>query len=216
MPQRKSTRKFKAPLGELEDIIFLFQITSVDVTGSYSTTPRKKRYLVTLIDNFTKYAEAFTIPVQTAKIFAWVCATQIITRHGTGSKLITDQGRAFISWFIRETCKMLGMRKTHTPSYHPQYNGKIESFHRDLHAGLSHYVNSANTNCDILVPFYPISHPSKPHFTTGFSPLFLLCGREMIIYSHENLKDGVTGENPDHKTEKITWKLVLNSIQDSS
>jgi len=70
MPQRKSTRKFKAPLGELEDIIFLFQITSVDVTGSYSTTPRKKRYLVTLIDNFTKYAEAFTIPVQTAKIFA--------------------------------------------------------------------------------------------------------------------------------------------------
>ena len=32
--RRKSTRKFIAPLGELEETIFLFQITSVDVTGS--------------------------------------------------------------------------------------------------------------------------------------------------------------------------------------
>jgi hypothetical protein len=101
------------------------------------------------------------------------------------------------------------MRKTHTPSYHPQYNGMIESFHRDLHTGLSHYVNSANTNWDILVVFYLMSHPAKPHFTTGFSSLFLLRGREMIIPSHENLKDGVTGENQDHKRRVENLKTSL-------
>jgi len=70
----------------------------------------------------------------------------------------------------------------------------IERMHRDLHASLSHYVNSANTNWDILVPFYLKSHRATPHSTTGFSPLFLLHGREMIQPSHEDLKARVTGE----------------------
>jgi len=100
--RRKSTRKFMASLGEVEEPTFPFQITSVDVTGSYPTTPRKNKYLLTSIDHFTKYAEAFPIPDQTAEICARVYATRIITRHGTGSKLITDQGRAFTSSFFFE------------------------------------------------------------------------------------------------------------------
>ena len=47
-----------------------------------------------------------------------------------------------------------------------------ERLHRDLHACLSHYVNSANTKWDILVPFYLMSHRAKPHSATGFSPFF--------------------------------------------
>jgi len=199
-----------ASLGEVEEPTFPFQITSVDVTGSYPTTPRKNKYLLTSIDHFTKYAEAFPIPDQTAEICARVYATRIITRHGTGSKLITDQGRAFTSsFFFRETCKILGIRKTHITSCQPQSNGMIERLHRDLHAGLSHYVNSANTNWDILVPFYPMSHRATPHSTTGFSPFFLLHGREMILPNHEGLKARVTGENLDHKRRLENLKTSL-------
>jgi len=104
-----------------------------------------------------------------------------------------------MSSFFRETCKILGIRKTHTTSYHQQSNGMIERVHRDLHAGLSHYVNSANTNWDTLVPFYLMSHRATPHSTTGFSPFFLLHGREMILPSHDVLKARVTGGNLDHK-----------------
>jgi len=54
--RRKSTRKFIAPLGEVEEPTFPFQITSVDVTGPYPTTPRKNKYLFTFNGHFTKYA----------------------------------------------------------------------------------------------------------------------------------------------------------------
>jgi len=210
-PRRKSTRKFIAPLGEVEEPTFPSPITSVDVTGPYPTTPRKNKYLLTSIDHFTKYAEAFPMPDQTAETCARVYATKIITRHGTGSKLITDQGRAFMLSFFRETCKILGIRKTHTTSYHPQSNGMIERLHRDLHAGLPHYVNSANTNWDIVVPFYLISHRATTHSTTGFIPFFLLHGGEIILPSHEDLKARVTGENLDHRRRLENLKTSLKT-----
>jgi len=214
--RHKSRRKFIAPFGDVEEPAYLFQITSVDVTGLYPVTSRKNKYLLTFIDHFTNYAEDFPIPDQSAETCAQVYATQIFTRHGTGSKIITDQGRAFMSSFFRESCKKLGILKTHTTSYHPLSNGKVEILHRDLHTALSHYVNSANTNWDILVPFCVMAHRATPHCTTGFRPLILLHGREMIIPSHEDLKSRVTGENLDHKRRlenlKTSLKTAYNSV----
>jgi hypothetical protein len=56
--KRKSARKFVAPLGEVEEPTYHFEVVSIDITGPYPTTPRKNKYLLTFIDNF-KYAEAF-------------------------------------------------------------------------------------------------------------------------------------------------------------
>jgi len=121
--RRKENREYIAPLVDVEQPTAPFQITAMDVTGPYMLTPRKNKYSLTFIDHFTRYAEAFPIPDQTAETCARIYATQIITRHGTGSKLITDQGRTFMSTFFSETCKILGVRKIHTTSYHPMSNG---------------------------------------------------------------------------------------------
>jgi hypothetical protein len=74
----------------------------MDLTGPYLVTPRKNKYQLTFIDHFTKYAETFAVRDQTAETCTRVYATQIITRYGTGSNLITDQGRSFISTFFKD------------------------------------------------------------------------------------------------------------------
>jgi len=56
--------------------------------------------------------------------------------------------------FFKETCKILGIGKLNTSSYHPSSNGMVERWNRSLHSGLSHYIDAANTNWDHLVPFY--------------------------------------------------------------
>jgi transposase InsO family protein len=118
--RRKENREFIAPLGEVDEPTFPFEVTCVDITGSYVTMPRKNKYLLTYVDHLTRYVEAFPIPDHTAETIARVYATQIVTRHGAGSKLIIDQGRDFMSEFFKETCKVLGIRKVHTSSYHHQ------------------------------------------------------------------------------------------------
>ena len=150
----KGDREFTAPLGGVDAPRAPFEVTHLDITGPYPTTPRGNRYLLTFIDKFTKYAEAYPIKEQSAEACARVYASQIITRHGTGSKLITDQGSAFMSAFFSETCKILGIRKVHTSSYHPQSNSSVERLHRSLHTGLAHYVDATHTNWDLLIPFF--------------------------------------------------------------
>jgi len=167
--RRKEDREYIAPLGDVEQPTAPFQITAMDVTGPYRLTSRKNKYLLTFIDHFTQYAEAFPIPDQTAKTFVRIYATQIVTRHGTGSKLITDQGRAFMSTFFSETCKILGIRKIHTTSYHPMSNGLLERWHRSLHTGLSHYINASHTNWDVAVPLYLTAYRATPNSSATLS-----------------------------------------------
>ena len=161
-----------APLGKVEESTAPFQVTSMDITGPYLMTPRKNKYILTFIDHFTMYVEALPFPDQTAETCARVYATQIVTRHGTGSTLITEQGRSFVSTFFKETCGILKIRKIRTSPYHPISNGMIERLHRSLNTDLSHYVDSTNTNWDTLVPFFLMAYRATPHSTTGYSPFY--------------------------------------------
>jgi hypothetical protein len=63
----KENREMIAPLGDVEEPKFSFEITSMDITGPYPTTPRGNMYLLTFIDHLTKYVEAFRIPGYTAE-----------------------------------------------------------------------------------------------------------------------------------------------------
>jgi transposase InsO family protein len=146
--RRKGDHKFTAPLGYVGNPTAPFQITSMDITGPYPVTPRKNRFLLTFVDHFSKYAEIYPIPDQSAVTCANVHASQIITRYGSGSKLIIDQGTAFMSSFFNETCRIIGVHRPRTLRYHPMSNGRVERMHCTLHTALSHYVNQSHTDWD--------------------------------------------------------------------
>jgi transposase InsO family protein len=150
----------------------------MDIIGPYPVMPRGNKYLLTFIDHFTKYVEAYPLKDQTAESCARIYATQIVTRHGSGSKLITDQGRALMSSFFQETCTILGIRTSRTSSY-PQSNGQIERFYRSLHTGLSSYINANHNNWYKMVYFYLMAYRATPNTVTGYSTCYLLHGREM-------------------------------------
>jgi len=107
--RRKEEREFVAPLGDVDQPSAPFEITSMRITGPYVLTPRKNKYLLTFVTHFTKYVEAIPISDQSAETCARIYASQVVTRHDTGSKLITDQRQAFMSTFFQETCKILGI-----------------------------------------------------------------------------------------------------------
>jgi transposase InsO family protein len=190
----KQHKEFRAPLGEVREARYPFHITSMDVLGPFPVTPRKSRYLLTFIDNFSKYAEALPISDVSAETCARAYATQIVARHGAGEVLITDRGRNFTSHFFREVCKILGVKQINTTAYHPQSNGVVERYHKTLVGGLSHYVNSSGTDWDTLVPFYLMAYRSTVHGTSGYSPFFLLHGREMILPTTQSLRAKLSPE----------------------
>lgn len=168
----------KAPMQITDTPNKVFEIVHMDITGPLPTTDKNNKYLLTFQDAFTKYPEAIPIPDQSAKTIAEKFITDIICKHGTPSKLITDQGTNFLSELFKEICQLLNIKKIQTTAYHPQSNGIVERSHRTLMNYLSHYVNKEQTDWDTWVPFALFAYRSTPHSTTGFSPFLMVHGRE--------------------------------------
>ena len=115
-----------------------------------------------------------------------------------------------MSTFFRETCKILGVQRVRTSSYHPQSNGTLERLHRSLHTALYHYVNASNTNWDVLTPFFLMAHRATPSTVTGYSPFYLLHGREMQLPNQENLKAKISSQPLDQNQRLKNLKASLN------
>jgi len=122
----KPRHEFKAAMGEVSEPATPFEVTAMDICEPFPRTTRGNRYFLTFVEHFTHYPEAVAIKQMTAERCARAYATHIIARHGSGSKLITDQGRNFTSEFFRETCKILGIRQIFTTAYNTQANGILE------------------------------------------------------------------------------------------
>ena len=113
-----------------------------------------------------------------------------------------------MSSFFQETCKVLGIRRSRTTSYHPASNGVIERLHRTIYAGISHYINSSN-NWDNLIPFILMAYRATPNSVTRFSPFYLLHGREMQLPCNDNLKARCPNEcsSQEHRLENLKTSL---------
>lgn len=99
-----------------------------------------------------------------------------------------------MSDLFKETCKLLKINKIKTTAFHPQSNGQVERFHRNLTDYLSHYIRKEQTDWDEWIPFALISYRATPQTTTGFSPFFMVHGREPSLPS-----EIVLDESPHQK-----------------
>ena len=90
----------------------------MDITGPHPISQKGNQYIMTVMDLFTKYAEAFPIRKHTAPIVAEKLG-EVFARHGTPLQLLSDQGPEFESTLITELCKAYDVQKLRTSPYHP-------------------------------------------------------------------------------------------------
>lgn len=118
------------PAGKLEHL-------HVDLVGPLPTTQQGHRYLVTMIDRFSRWPEAVPIQEMTAETVAKTIYEHWICRFGAPIHITTDQGRQFESELFMSLLKLLGVKRSRTTAYHPESNGMIERWHRSLKAALT-------------------------------------------------------------------------------
>jgi len=95
------------------------------------------RYLLTVVDRFTRWPEAWPIDNISAHAVARLIVTNWIARFGVPDVITTDQGRQFESDLFRSLVTTFGIQHIRTSPYHPQSNGMVERFHRTLKSALT-------------------------------------------------------------------------------
>ena len=94
------------------------------------------RYLLTCVDRFTRWPEAIPMVDIRAETVADAFFSGWIARYGTPATITTDRGAQFESKLWDSLCNQFGIILNRTTSYHPQSNGMVERFHRQLKAAI--------------------------------------------------------------------------------
>jgi len=74
----------------------------MDILGPFSSSVSENRYLLVIVDCFTKWVEAFLLKNARASMIAEVFVNRVVSRHGIPLELHTDQGKNFESRLFLE------------------------------------------------------------------------------------------------------------------
>ena len=89
--------------------------------------------------------------------------------------------KIFESKLFAEMCRLLHIKKSRTTPYHPSTNGQVERQNRTLVSMMRCFVDDHQQNWDELLPLLCSAMRSSVHRSTGYTPNFLMLGREVYL-----------------------------------
>ena len=129
----KKSQDTKTPLSETDAPPYSFAKVSMDISGPYSTSLSGNKYILSVVDYYSGWPEAFTFTRQQRRNVAHVMIHNIFPRFGCLLQIVSDNGTGNENKVIRETLKELNVDHVTTSFYYPEANAKVERFHRTLH-----------------------------------------------------------------------------------
>jgi hypothetical protein len=150
---------------------------AIDHVGPFPMSNHGHKYILVIIDRFTRYAEAVAVTDVSAKTTAEAIAERILCRYGIPEVMLSDRGTSFTSEIFSHMLKVLGIKQIKTTAYHPSSNGAVERFNKTLKKTLKLWVNQQQTDWDLLLPFALFAYNTAVHSTLLESPHYLNYGQ---------------------------------------
>lgn len=171
-----------------------FEKIAADLT-ELPLSHKGNRYILVVMDYFTKYMDLFALPDQKATTVAKCLFEDYISRHGVPLSLHTDQGRQFDSDLVKELCTHLGIHKTRTTAYHPMCDGMVERANRSIKDQLAKFLYTKGGEWDVHLRQVEFAYNTSVHSSTNHTPFFLTHGREARLPADIILGDLPTATN---------------------
>jgi hypothetical protein len=155
-----------------------FQGVGMDLLGPFPLPKKLNRQIVVYL---TKWAEVKAMLSGTTVDVADFFVEQVFVRHSAPEQLITDRNKGFVAEIMQAVTKLLTTNHRNTSSFIPSCNGQVERLNHVLADMLSMYVSSDHTDWDETLPYVTFAYNTTRQESTGYSPFYLLYGREPIL-----------------------------------
>jgi hypothetical protein len=112
----------------------------------------------------------------TAEETAALYIKHVFTHFGLPTKVISDRDPRFMSKFIQEACKVMGVKHAPSTAYHPRTDRQLEQSNQWLEMAIRFITDQKQRNWAPYLPIAQFAHNNWPSDTTRKSPFFLLMG----------------------------------------
>jgi transposase InsO family protein len=174
-------KRGKAPRqGPLQSMLvgMPWERVGIDITGPHPKSRNGFTYMLTVVDYFTKWSDAFPIRNQEAVTVAKVLVDRVFSYFGVPLQIVSDRGANFESHLFNELCRRLNIDHVRTTAYKPSTNGLVERFHRTLNSIMGKVVAENQRDWDIHVPYALAAYRATIHDSTGYTPTFSFWGEK--------------------------------------
>ncbi|ROI47835.1 Transposon Tf2-6 polyprotein [Anabarilius grahami] len=135
------------------------------------------KYLLVIVDRFSKWPEAFPCTKEDAKTVVKILSKEIIPRFGIPTTIESDNGTPFTSKVTQLLAKALSIDwRFHIP-FNPQSSSNIERLHQTIKRRLTKACIDTGKKRPDLLPMVLTEIRMTPSSTTKLSPFEILMGR---------------------------------------
>lgn len=163
--------------------------------------PRKKLYILTMIDELTKYLCAYILKEKST-----TDVTRLLLEYcqhlGIPLRIHSDLGAEFVSKAMKKVCETLEIKKTDALTQFPQSNGSIERVHATIKDSMRCLVSN-HTPWEIALSISVMTYNNSKHSSTGFTPSELMFGE-----TRDHLRKISTDKTFDFYYKTLSNKLT--------
>ncbi|GFR63511.1 Pol polyprotein [Elysia marginata] len=165
------------------------------------------RFILTLIDYATRYAEAVPLRKIDTKTVE-EALVDIYSRLGVLDEMLSDQGTQFMSDCMKEVCRLLGIKQKATSPYHPMCNGLVQRFNATLKTCLRRLCSEQPRQWHRYINPLLFAYREVPQESTHLAPFELLYGRTVRGPTH--ILPELWTKDIEEPEGKSSYEYVLN------
>ena len=175
----KSVAPANVPTAKVPTPAKPWQKLAIDIAGPFAVAPMNERFVVVLMDQYSKYPEILvTGNITSEAIIRWL--DDIFSRYGLPNEIHSDNGKQFVSHDMARYLAANNVKHTRTPVYCPQQNGLVERFNRYVKTHVEAFV-ADNTPWRAGINALLRNFRATPSSADGKSPAEIMFGRSMRL-----------------------------------
>jgi len=182
------------------------QDIAIDIIGPGPVTPNGNRYILSIIDLVTRWAEAIPMKTMSGDEIAYHLQREWCSRYGIPKSVLSDQGQDLIAGVMKKLMKLYQVKwKVSTPE-HPQSNGLVERFNKSIQLILTKLLIQEPMSWDEILPYALQAYRGTYHETLHMAPYKATFGSGMTT-----IMDLKFPEQPNRITDELLFEQLTTT-----
>lgn len=185
---------------------------SADLMGPMPRSTAGNKYLLVVTDTFSKYSLLFPLRSATSKLVAQKIEDEVFLVYGAAEILVCDNGPEFVGAPFKKMAQEYHCTLHYNAKRHPQAN-PTERTNRTVLGMLRSYITDNHKLWDKHVPKIGCALRTAVSEVTGYTPVYLNFGRELILCGVDHRRTDLTGIVADHVDKMQGLKAIFTDIR---